>query len=287
MVKDNIMTLDGINYQKPKVLILGQNGIGIPEIAARTCYDSFDSSSNNDIKKFGKNLKSSILDQENINNINNIEESELLEDLAWAYHHYSILEHSVLSFYIQGTSRGVLQEHARHRIQSISVRSTRYTMSSVINIYLVFKLFNLEEKWFIEQIDMLNLFVTVDKEYNYLQIKDILNKLSFQNKQIWDDKLFEASIAKSNLENFLKSKSIEEAFKILNLKKKRNVGDAFKHIVNDNWKVDMVVSFNLRSLKNYFKLRNSGAAYFQIRELAQQMIKVTPKKYKKLILKNF
>ena len=33
-------------------------------------------------------------------------------------------------------------------------------------------------------------------------------------------------------------------------KKKRNVGDAFKHIVSDNWKVDMVITFNLRSLKN-------------------------------------
>ncbi|HFB54019.1 MAG TPA: FAD-dependent thymidylate synthase, partial [Sulfurimonas autotrophica] len=70
-----------------------------------------------------------------------------------------------------------------------------------------------------------------------------------------------------------------------NGKKKRNVGDAFKHIVTDNWKVDMVVTFNLRSLKNYFTLRESGAAYFQIRWLAQEMMKVTPKKYLDLIIK--
>jgi len=50
-------------------------------------------------------------------------------------------------------------------------------------------------------------------------------------------------------------------------------------------KVDMVVTFNLRSLKNYFVLRDSGAAYFQIRWLAQEMMKVTPQKYLDLIIK--
>ena len=68
-------------------------------------------------------------------------------------------------------------------------------------------------------------------------------------------------------------------------KKKRNVGDAFKHIITDNVKVDMVVTFNLRSLKNYFTLRDSGAAYFQIRWLAQEMMRVTPSKYLDLIVK--
>jgi len=68
-------------------------------------------------------------------------------------------------------------------------------------------------------------------------------------------------------------------------KKKRNVGDGFKHIVTDNWKVDMVITFNIRSLKNYFDLRDSGAAWFQIQWLAQKMKEVTPLKYLKLISK--
>ena len=70
-------------------------------------------------------------------------------------------------------------------------------------------------------------------------------------------------------------------------KKKRNVGDGFKHIVSDNWKVDMVVTFNIRSLKNYFDLRDSGAAWFQIQWLAEEMKKVTPQKYLKLIDKKY
>ena len=49
----------------------------------------------------------------------------------------------------------------------------------------------------------------------------------------------------------------------------------------------MVVTFNIRSLKNYFDLRDSGAAWFQIQWLAQGMKDATPKKYLKLIDKKF
>jgi thymidylate synthase (FAD) len=68
-------------------------------------------------------------------------------------------------------------------------------------------------------------------------------------------------------------------------KKVRNIGDNFKHIVTDNWKVDLICKFNLRSLKNYFTLRDSGAAYFQIRMLAEAMKEATPNKYLDLIVK--
>lgn len=40
---------------------------------------------------------------------------------------------------------------------------------------------------------------------------------------------------------------------------------------------------NLRSLKNYLKLRDSGAAYFQIRWLAQAVKEATPNKYLELL----
>ena len=49
----------------------------------------------------------------------------------------------------------------------------------------------------------------------------------------------------------------------------------------------MVVTFNLRSLKNYFDLRTSGAAWFQIRWLAEAIKKQTPEKYLKLIDKRY
>ena len=268
----------GIKYSKPEVILLQESGIGVAETAARTCYDSFANSENEAIKFIEDAMPDATMCEE----INDIEESNLLDDLAWTYFHHSILEHANLSFLVRGTSRGVLQEHARHRIQAISVRSTRYTMSSIINAFVASCG---DREFFISKILAFDMFVTSDKSYNRLEISAMFDKLSYQQTKAPD--FNEIAIAKSSLGFLEEFKNNSDAmFKALESgKKKRNVGDAFKHIITDNVKVDMVVTFNLRSLKNYFTLRDSGAAYFQIRWLAQEMMRVTPKKYLNLIVK--
>ncbi len=268
-----------IEYEKPKVTLLQESGLGVAEIAARTCYDSFENSENECVKNAMSTL--------DIDAINDIEYSDLLSNLAWVHHHHSIIEHATLSYLVQGTSRGVLQEHARHRLQAISVRSTRYTMSSVMNAFVA----SLESKsgfnFFLEKLFALNLFVITDKAYLAIEIRAIYDKLMFQYER--DDDFITSAIAKSSLSFIEENRGNAETLFMLfeNGKKKRNVGDKFKHIVSDNWKVDMVVTFNIRSLKNYFDLRDSGAAWFQIRWLAQAMKKATPKKYLSLIDKNY
>jgi thymidylate synthase (FAD) len=270
----------GIQYTRPQVVLLQETGIGVAETAARTCYDSFTNSENDVIKEIEHKLP----DASMCDTLNEIEDSALLEDLAWTYFHHSILEHANLSYLVRGTSRGVLQEHARHRIQAISVRSTRYTMSGIINAFVASK-HGGDREFFIDRVAEFDMFVTSDEAYNRLEIGAMYEKLDFQSKQIED--FYTIAVAKSSLpllqELNTKPQELYEALQ--NGKKKRNVGDAFKHIVTDNWKVDMVVTFNLRSLKNYFTLRESGAAYFQIRWLAQEMMKVTPQKYLDLIIK--
>lgn len=274
------MEMYGIQYSLPKVVLLQDTGIGVAEAAARTCYDSFENSENEAIKYIETHMPES----DTCDAINSIEDSNLLNDLAWTYFHHSILEHANLSFLVRGTSRGVLQEHARHRIQAISVRSTRYTMSSVINAFVASK-HGGDKDFFINKILDFDMFVTMDKEYNKIEIGAIYDKLEFQSQKVED--FHDIAVAKSSLvfiEEFNGNASaLFEALE--NGKKKRNVGDAFKHIITDNVKVDMVVTFNLRSLKNYFTLRDSGAAYFQIRWLAQEMMRVTPSKYLDLIIK--
>jgi len=268
-----------IAYQKPKVTLLQESGLGVAEIAARTCYDSFENSENDCVKEAMSHLDTEA--------INGIEASALLSNLSWVHHHHSIIEHATLSYLVQGTSRGVLQEHARHRIQAISVRSTRYTMSSVINAFTA----SLESQegytFFVETLLSLDLFVISDEEYLEIEIRAIYDKFMFQYQR--NPSYREEAVAKSSLP-FLEThrgeaKALYDALQ--NGKKKRNVGDGFKHIVSDNWKVDMVISFNIRSLKNYFDLRDSGAAWFQIQWLAQMMKEVTPLKYLKLIDKAY
>jgi thymidylate synthase (FAD) len=268
----------GIEYCKPEVVLLQDTGIGVAETAARTCYDSFSNSENEVINYIEDNMP----DASMCDDINTIEESSLLGDLSWTYFHHSILEHANLSFLIRGTSRGVLQEHARHRIQAISVRSTRYTMSSIINAFVASQG---DKEFFIEKILGFDMFVTCDEGYNRLEISAMFDKLAYQQTKV--ENFDEIAIAKSSLGFLQEFKGDSQAmFDALQVgKKKRNVGDAFKHIITDNVKVDMVVTFNLRSLKNYYTLRDSGAAYFQIRWLAQEMMRVTPTKYLNLIVK--
>jgi len=268
----------GIKYSKPEVVLLQDTGIGVAETAARTCYDSF-SNSENEVINY---IEDAMPDAKMCDDINDIEESNLLGDLAWTYFHHSILEHANLSFLVRGTSRGVLQEHARHRIQAISVRSTRYTMSSIINAFVASCG---DREFFIDKILGFDMFVTCDEAYNRLEISAMFDKLSYQQTKVQN--FNEIAIAKSSL-GFLDEfkESSQAMFEALQAgKKKRNVGDAFKHIITDNVKVDMVVTFNLRSLKNYYGLRDSGAAFFQIRWLAQEMMRVTPVKYLDLIVK--
>jgi len=270
----------GIGYSKPEVVLLQETGIGVAEAAARTCYDSFLNSENEAIQ----NIENAMPDKNMCDSINDIEDSSLLDDLAWTYFHHSILEHANLSFLIRGTSRGVLQEHARHRIQAISVRSTRYTMSSVINAFVASK-HGGDKKFFISKILGFDMFVTSDEDYNRIEIGTIYDKLEYQSKVV--DDFHSIAVAKSSIPFIEEYEGdAESLFNALESgKKKRNVGDAFKHIISDNVKVDMVVTFNLRSLKNYFTLRDSGAAYFQIRWLAEEMMRVTPSKYLDLIIK--
>ena len=273
------MQMYHIDYELPKVTLLQQSGLGVAEIAARTCYDSFENSENEAIKNAMYDM--------NLAEINAIDDSELLRNLAWVHHHHSIIEHTTLSYLIQGTSRGVLQEHARHRIQAISVRSTRYTMSSIINAFVASLQDAIPYQFFKQKILELDMFVILDIDYLDIEIKAMFDKLYLQYKR--DNEFISNAIAKSSQE-YLKiyQNNPQKLYDTLqNGKKKRNVGDGFKHIVTDNWKVDMVVTFNIRSLKNYFDLRDSGAAWFQIRWLAQEMKKVTPTKYLKLIDKKY
>ena len=270
-----------IEYEKPKVTLLQQSGLGVAEIAARTCYDSFENSENECVKNAMTNMDTEA--------INGIENSDLLSNLAWVHHHHSIIEHATLSFLVEGISRGVLQEHARHRLQAISVRSTRYTMSSVINAFVASSTIGIGSEssfeFFLEKLLRLNLFVIVDPEYLAIEIRSIYDKLVFQYRR--NPNFLLDAVAKSSLPFVEEYQgNAQKLFEALEAgKKKRNVGDGFKHIVSDNWRVDMVITFNIRSLKNYFDLRDSGAAWFQIQWLAEEMKKVTPLKYLKLISK--
>jgi thymidylate synthase (FAD) len=157
-------------------------------------------------------------------------------------------------------------------------------MSSVINAFVASQTTE-DKEFFVKKVLGFDMFVTCSEAYNRIEIGAMYDKLRFQAQMVAN--FNEIAVAKSSLDFLEQHKGNPEALydALESGKKKRNVGDAFKHIISDNVKVDMVVTFNLRSLKNYFTLRDSGAAYFQIRWLAQEMMRKTPSKYLDLIIK--
>jgi thymidylate synthase (FAD) len=94
-----------------KVILLHNTPLEVCSHAIRTCWSSFDNSDNGGEK-----------------------DKALIDRVGNKFKHASTLEHLTYNFFIQGVSRALLQELARHRIASLSVKSTRYTLKELKNI---------------------------------------------------------------------------------------------------------------------------------------------------------
>ena len=92
------------------VNLLNYTPLWICSNAIRTCWQSFDKGDN------GGEIDLALIDR-----------------VGNKLKHASTLEHLFYNFYIKGISRACLQELARHRIASLSVKSTRYTLKELKN----------------------------------------------------------------------------------------------------------------------------------------------------------
>lgn len=93
-----------------KITLKQHTSLEICASAIRTCWQSFDKSDCGGEK-----------------------DRELIDRVGNKFKHASTLEHLFYTFYIQGISRALLQELSRHRIASLSVKSTRYTLKELKN----------------------------------------------------------------------------------------------------------------------------------------------------------
>lgn len=91
-----------------EVKLLNHTPLWVCSNAIRTCWQSFDKSDNGGQKDI-----------------------ELIDRVGNKFKHSSTLEHLFYNFYIKGISRALLQELARHRMASLSVKSTRYTLKEL------------------------------------------------------------------------------------------------------------------------------------------------------------
>ncbi len=91
-----------------KVTLQQHSSLTVCASAIRTCWQSFDKSDNGGDK-----------------------DRDLIDRVGNKFKHASTLEHLTYTFYIQEISRALLQELARHRMASLSVKSTRYTLKEL------------------------------------------------------------------------------------------------------------------------------------------------------------
>jgi len=155
---------------------------------------------------------------------------ERIERVGNKNRHSSTLEHVVYTFDIDGISRGVLQELARHRMASLSVKSTRYTLKEL-------------------------------KDAPDSSLKDFIVSVN----------------AEVDAQNIM-------ALRYLSVLLKQGMSnDKAKYCLPEAFKTSLVWTINLRSLKNFLKLRTSSAALKEIRELAYEIAMTIPKEHWYLI----
>lgn len=166
--------------------------------------------------------------------------------------HGSVLEHLTYSFDIDGISRACLQELARHRIVSMSVKSTRYTLKEL-------KEENIQ--WFDAGGGV------TDEAYNLVEKYCVLPPV--QNKNYAD---IEIKI------------TLATALGVIANMKESN--DTTKFMLPEAYKTSLVWTINARSLQNFLSLRTDKAALWEIRGLAHAVYAAIPDEHK-FIFENY
>ncbi len=176
------------------------------------------------------------LDDEKVNSF-----IEMLSDVG----HESPIEHVSFTFGIEGVSRTLLAQITRHRIASFSVQSQRYVKQD--NFVFITPPAIAENKE-ADEIYQKSMQSAVD---DYMKITDIL-----ENKYIKE--FTESGMGEKNAKSKAEKKAIEDA----------------RFVLPNACETKMVVTMNARSLMNFFKLRCCNRAQWEIRAVADEMLRI-------------
>jgi thymidylate synthase (FAD) len=170
------------------------------------------------------------------------EDKDFLNRIINKNKHGSIAEHLVYTFDIDGISRACLQELARHRMASLSVKSTRYVLAKELANEEPFMVYMIDNK--LKQRASKYIVLTGDDEIDIQSIKALENL-----RQL-------VVSGKSN--------------------------DVAKYCLPEAFKTSLVWTINARSLQNFLSLRTSKSALWEIRDLAQAIYNNLPEEHKYL-----
>lgn len=216
-----------------KVTLLNHTPLTVADAAIGKCYDK---GCYTDFEKI----------QNRINNVANVKK------------HASTIEHLSYNFDIDGVSRALLQELARHRIASYSVKSTRYTLKELR-----------DEKPF-------------NSDYTYFD-----STIACERKEI-----DEYSIKRASKYIVLTDDINVDTASVRALEELRGCiandikNDKAKYCMPEAYKTSLVMTINARSLQNFISLRSSKHALWEIQDLAKAMFDAVPEDHKFLFEKS-
>jgi len=167
-------------------------------------------------------------------------DKELMYRVGNKFKHSSTLEHINYSFDIDGCSRACLQELARHRHQSLSVKSTRYTLGE-LKTQEEFILKNVKNSDTMKRAEK---FLVFTGDY----LVDCTSVIALENLRV----------------TLVNGKS----------------NDIAKYNIPESYRTSLVSTMNMRSLQNFLSLRTDKSALWEIQELAHKMFEVLPDEHK-------
>lgn len=159
--------------------------------------------------------------------------------------HESPIEHAVFTFGIEGVSRSLLAQLTRHRIASYSVQSQRYVRENSFEYVIP------------PQIDALpearEIYIRAMREdmEHYERLTSILQEKHM--KELIDGGMDEKAAGRA-----AEKMAIEDA----------------RFVLPNACATKMIVTMNARSLNNFFAHRCCNRAQWEIRELAERMLKL-------------
>lgn len=184
------------------------------------------------------------------------EKTERFLEMLQSLGHDSPTEHVTFTFAIEGVSRSLLAQITRHRIASYSVKSQRYVSESMFE------------------------YVTPPEIESIPEAKEIFVKSMERDMEDYN-RLTEILEKKHYCDMIKMGKDEKEAEKAA---KKKAIEDA-RFVLPNACETKMVVTMNVRSLKNFFNHRSCERAQWEIRELSDEMLKlvksVAPNLFKK------
>jgi len=159
--------------------------------------------------------------------------------------HESPIEHISFTFGIEGVSRSLLAQFTRHRIASYSVKSQRYVKEGEFEFITPPEIENSPEakKIFLEAMR--------DDVEKYNKLSDILYKKHY-------DDFIKQGIDEKKAGNMAEKKAIEDA----------------RYVLPNACETKMIVTFNARSLLNFFNHRCCERAQWEIRDMACKMLEL-------------